>query len=147
MATERFEHGVSLPVGCEHAFWDLLHPANVPVYDPDFRSWKPRAFPPVVGTRVDFEARMGGRWAKGTSEVTRFEPPHHLELRLVSPPTPVRARLGWAFTDTDDGCRYAYRFEVESPPGLAWLGRRVLAMATNGMSTKLDALPARYAAG
>lgn len=144
MATTAFTHGVMLPTTCERAFWDLLEPANVPEYDPDFRSWQPREFPPTVGTRVDFEARFGNRWAKGTSEVTLFEPPNRMELRLVSPRTPVASRLSWDLADSSDGCRFTYRFETDAPPGMGWLGRRLLSMATVGMAEKLERLPERY---
>lgn len=145
MTTVGFSHAVALPVDAETAFWDLLDPGHVPEYDPDFRSWEPRAWPPVVGTLVDFEARYGRVWAKGTSRFEVVDPPHVAELRLVKPPTPVRSRLVWSFAPTDEGCVFTYRFEASAPPGLGWLARRVLGLATDGMADKLDRLPARFA--
>lgn len=83
-----YERAVLLPAAPEVVFWDLLEPSNVPDYDSRMRSWVPRDFPPEVGTRVDFEARVGPVWAKGVSEFVVFDPPHRLEVQLVKPKTP-----------------------------------------------------------
>lgn len=144
MRRAEFSHTVELPADRETAFWDLLNPDHVVEYDPDFRSWTPRVWPPELGTRVDFVARYGRIWAKGTSEFTVVQPPRTIELKLVSPPSPVRSGLSWEFESTDEGCRLTYRFATEAPTGFGWLGRRLLAIATDGMAEKLDRLPERY---
>ncbi len=141
MQTRSFVHSVDLPTDCEAAFAFLIDPERVPTYDPDFRSWVSRDGPPRVGTLVDFEARYGPIWAKGTSRFEVYDPPTRVELTLIRPRTPVSSRLVWELEPTSDGCRFTYRFETTAPAGLGWLGRRLLAMATSGMADKLDALP------
>lgn len=145
MQASAFAHTVDLPVDCATAFGFLTDSARVPGYDTDFRSWVPRDDPLRLGTLVDFEARYGRIWAKGTSRIEAVEPPHRLALTLVRPRTPIGSHLVWEFEPADPGCRFTYRFEVRAPGGLGWAGRRMLALATAGMADKLDALPAAIA--
>lgn len=139
-----YERTVELPAPPDVVFWDLLEPEHVPDYDPSIRSWRARAVPPVVGTRIDFVGRFGAFWAKGVSEVTGFEPPGHFAVRLVSPPTPFRSRLTWDLAPRNGGTAFTYRFVLLSPPGLGAVGRRMLGVWTDHLDDALPALAGRY---
>ena len=145
MTTHLYSKQVELDATPEVVFWDLLQPAHVVEYDSRFRSWTPREQPLRLGTEVDFVARAFGIWTKGTSQVVAFDPPHHIELRLVRPPGPLKARLTWNLVETGSGgTSFEYRFQIIAPPGLRWIGRLVLQQFTSHLDTELPALARRY---
>lgn len=144
MSETVYQQSAILPAPPGQVFWDLLEPSHVAGYDSHMRSWQPREWPPTVGTRVDFEAKVGSMWLKGGSEFVAFDPPGHLELRQVSPPSPFRSRLTWDLADTGDGTEFTYRFVLSSPPGLRWLGARLLGLFTSHLGNELPALANRY---
>lgn len=144
VATHVYVKRVDLPAAPAVVFWDLLEPENVVEYDSHFRSWVPRERPPRAGTKVDFVAKVFGMWSKGTSEFVAFEAPRHLEVRLVRPPTPLKSRMTWDLADTDIGTSFEYRFEIEAPLGLGWLGRMLLSQFTSHLDAELPALARRY---
>jgi uncharacterized protein YndB with AHSA1/START domain len=135
---------VTLPAAPERIFWDLLDPAAVPEYDSHMRSWQPRELPLREGSRVDYEARVGRRWMKVGAVFTAFDPPRHLAVRQVSPPSPLRSSLTWDLEPFDGGTRFTYRFVVTGPPGTGWIRRRLLAMFTSHLDVELPALADRY---
>ena len=145
MTTHVFAKRVDLDPAPDVVFWDLIDPEHVVEYDSRFRSWAPREQPLRVGTEIDFVARAFGVWAKGTSEVVAIDPPHHIELRLVRPPGPLRSRLTWDLVETaTGGTSFEYRFEIAAPRGLGWLGGLVLQQFTSHLETELPALARRY---
>lgn len=144
MGRSVFTRTVDLPATPDRVFWDLLDPSNVPDYDSRMRSWVPRGLPPGIGTRVDFEAKVGPVWMRAVSEFVSFDAPHHLELRQVSPPTPFRSRLTWDLVPTEGGTSFTYRFELSSPPGLDRLGAWLLGQFTSHLAEDLPALAERY---
>ncbi len=144
MPNSVYERAVRLPADPEVVFWDLLEPGNVPDYDSRMRSWMPRDYPPKVGTRVDFEAKLGPMWSKGVSEFAVFDPPHHLEVQLIKPKTPIRFNMTWLLAPTEDGTEFTYRFHTQAPRGLGWLGHRILRLATSHLDIELPAVINRY---
>lgn len=139
-----YEKRVDLPAPSDVVFGDLLQPEHVAEYDSHFRSWVPREQPPRVGTKVDFVARVFGVWSKGTSEFVAFSAPHHLELRLVRPSTPLRSSITWDLTDTESGSSLEYRFVIDAPQGLGWLAKLLLRQFTSHLDVELPALAHRY---
>ncbi|MGD2060582.1 MAG: hypothetical protein PVF87_06945 [Acidimicrobiia bacterium] len=139
-----YERTVRLGAEPEIVFWDLLEPGNVPDYDSRMRSWVPRSFPPSVGTVVDFEAKLGPLWSKGMSEFTAFDPPHHLEVQLVKPKTPLHSTLAWFLSSAEPGTEFTYRFESRTPRGMKWLGEWLVRSATGHLDVELPALANRY---
>lgn len=135
---------VTLGTDCATVFWDLLEPSHVSSYDSRMRRWNPAEYPPRVGTEVDFEMRLAGRWTKGRSRFETFDPPHHIVLTQISPPSPFRFEVAWVLKPSDDGCEFEYRFTVTSPPGLGWLGRLLLRSATSHLDDEVPALATRY---
>lgn len=144
MGEALYERQVWLPAPPERVFWYLLNPGHVASYDSHLRSWQPREWPPRVGTRTDFEAKLGPVWLSGVSEIVAFDPPTRLALRQVSPPSPFRSRMTWDLMDRDGGALFAYRFEVSSPPGLGWVGGRLLRLFTGHLDAELPALAGRF---
>lgn len=144
MGDSFIEKIVIIPAEPTRIFWDLLDPANVPTYDSHFQYWIPRVHPPKVGTKVDFKARVGRIWLTAVSEFVEFDPPEHLALRQVSPPSPMRSRLTWNLEPTDEGTRFTYRFELSSPPGTGWLRAWLLRAFTGHLDDELPALADRY---
>ncbi|MEX2279797.1 MAG: SRPBCC family protein [Acidimicrobiia bacterium] len=144
MTTHVFLKRVDLPAAPDVVFWDLLEPVNVAEYDSHFRSWVPRERPPRLGTKVDFVAKVFGVWSKGASEFVAFEAPHHLELRLVRPPTPLKSLMTWDLVETDTGTSFEYRLEIHTPVGLGWLGQTLLSQFTSHLESELPALARRF---
>lgn len=144
MVSHAFVRRVEIPAPPTVVFWDLLDPAHVPEYDSQFRSWVPRDRPPRVGTKVDFVTKVLGLWMKGTSEFVAFDAPHHVELRLLRPRTPLASRLTWHLTPSAAGTTFDYRFEVDAPRGLGWLARLGLRAFTSHLDDRLPALAERY---
>ena len=144
MGETAYEQSVVLPAPPERVFWDLLEPSHVAGYDSHMRSWQPREWPPTVGTRVDFEAKVGPFWLKAGSEFVAFDPPSHLAVRQVSPPSPFRSRLTWDLTDRADGTEFTYRFVLSSPPGFRWLGAWLMGLFTSHLAEEIPALANRY---
>jgi hypothetical protein len=139
-----YRQSVILPARQEQVFWDLLEPSHVAGYDSHTRTWQPRQWPPTVGTRVDFEAKMGPMWLKGVSEFVAFDPPGHLEVRQVSPPSPFRSRLTWDLVGIGNETEFTYRFVLSSPAGMGWVGARLLGVFTSHLREELPALANRY---
>jgi len=139
-----YERSVRLPARPDVVFWDLLEPRNVADYDSRMRSWIPRDYPPEVGTRVDFEAKLGPVWSKGVSEVVGFDPPHHIEVQLMKPQLPVRSTMTWRLIPTEEGTEFTYRFSAAAPRGMGWLGHWLVRLATAHLDTELPALVDRY---
>ena len=73
-----------------------------------------------------------------------LEAPRHLELRLVRPTTPLKSRLTWDLAETGTGTSFEYRFEIEAPSGLGWLGRLLLRQFTSHLDGELPALARSY---
>lgn len=144
MPNSVYERTVRLPARPDVVFWDLLEPGHVADYDSRMRSWIPRDFPPEVGTRVDFESKLGPVWSKGVSEVVGFDPPHHIEVQLVKPKLPIRSTMTWRLIPTEQGTEFTYRFCAETPKGMGWLGQWLVRLATAHLDIELPALVDRY---
>jgi uncharacterized protein YndB with AHSA1/START domain len=135
---------VLLPAPPERVWWDLLDPASVPGYDSHIRDWTPREDPLRVGTRIDYQARVGWLWLRAGAKLVAFDPPRHLEAHQVAPRSPFRSRLTWDLEPVNDGTRLTYRLALTGPPLTGLLRRSMLGLLASHLATEVPALADRY---
>lgn len=119
-------HTLRLAASAEQAFWGLLEEAREKGFDSSFDYWRPRDWPPIVGTHNDFKMRAGRFSMRGVSRFSDFDPPHRLAIESVRPAGPIQIRMSWTFVPIANESEYTYAMEMLSPTGLGWLTRLIL---------------------
>jgi carbon monoxide dehydrogenase subunit G len=139
-----FSHTVDVPADPETVFWKLLDPETAVKIDSSFEYWRPREWPPKVGTHNDFKAKVGLVAMKGVSKFVDFEPPHQLRLESVKPTFPMFVRITWDLDPISEGTRYTYTMEVEAAPAFGWFARRLMGRYDRQMAVDVPALASLF---
>jgi ligand-binding SRPBCC domain-containing protein len=108
----------------EQVFWFVLHPDNVPKYDPSFVYWKPEEYPPRVGTLNHMKVRMFGLSMTAVSEFVEWDPPTRVVVEAVRPTWPVRLRVAHTYEPHEGGTLFTYQADIRAGLGgtlFGWL--------------------------
>lgn len=137
-------HSVGIPAKPDVVFPRLLDAARDGQLDPSFEYWRPRDWPPTIGTLIDFKARVGLIGMKGVSRFAEYGPPRHLLIESVRPRWPFFVRMSWDLDPAGDGTRYTYRMEIDAASGVVWLARSMLRRYDRQMAKDIETLAALF---
>jgi hypothetical protein len=137
-------HIADIPAPPEEVFGRLLDRARAGEIDSSFEYWRPRDWPPMVGTLNDFKAKAGPISMKGISRFAEFDPPHCLVIESVKPSWPISIRMSWDLEQVGDGTRYAYRMEAHAAAGFGWAARRMLETYDRSLAEDVVALASLF---
>jgi len=116
----------------ERVFWFVLHPDNVPKYDPSFVYWRPEEYPPRLGTHNHMKTKIFGMSMTAVSKFVEWDPPRRAAVESVRPTWPVRLRVTHTYEPHDGGTRFTYVADIQTGTAgqpFGWLVERALRRA------------------
>ena len=129
MTSRHVERTAVLPGPPVGAWEAVMSPEIAPLIDPAVREWRPDRTPVDVGTRFTIRARLGILPIRGTSEVTRWEPPRTAHFASVSGSGPMRMIATHTFAPAGADTTYTWRIEFRGPWVAVALGARLFGRA------------------
>lgn len=139
VVTERRIARTAVLPGSPHAAWEaVMSPEIAPIVDPAVREWRPDRDPIDVGTRFSIRARLGVLPIRGTSEVTRWEPPRTASFASVKGSGPMTMTATHAFEPEGEGTRYTWSIEFVGPWPAVALGVRLFRRAIEAQQKTLE---------
>lgn len=116
-----------------------MSPEIAPLIDPAVREWRPDRQPVDVGTRFTIRAKLGLLPIRGTSEVTRWEPPRAATFVSVKGSGPMRMTATHTFAPVANGTHYTWCIEFSGPWPAVTVGAKLFGSAIETQQRTLAA--------
>jgi uncharacterized protein YndB with AHSA1/START domain len=131
----RNEHSVDIAAPPERVFEYVAEPERMREWVGGLVEFRPLSPGPALGSRAIQVVEMAGKKWELESEITRYEPPHLLEARLVAPKD-FESVASYRLEETDGQTRVTTTMETEYRHRVA---RLLGGVATRQAQRKLEA--------
>jgi hypothetical protein len=117
--TLSFSEHVDLAAPVDEVFWFVCSSENAAKIDPSFVYWRPREWPPALGTHNDLKMKGPlGLPVKAVSRFSVWDPPHAMTLENVKPAWPIGVTAIHRFDERrGGGTSYTYTIELRPRRG------------------------------